>query len=582
MLLFEQNVLDIFTSSNQYQTPLYQRPYKWSVQDQCSQLWNSLLLLISDPNKEHFLGSIILHNTGSKLGLSYYNIIDGQQRLTSLLLIVIALKQYVIQKDLLEFNEAIDSLIFNKDFSEDDHYSLLLNGSDQQELKCLAESLFNQTSTDSLITTNAAYFLNQFHKLEKEIKPSKELVKQVLNSFSRLKLIIIIVEPQKGESPQVIFERINATGASLSDLDLIRNLLLQRRGTSYSADEIYDKYWRKMETLFPLAYRESLMSQLIQTYLKLKTGENVALTKLFTNFKNFFYKQQSEISNEDIAAELYQVAVIYSSYVLIGPKYHNADSDAPYIFMGESVSSALYEMSFFECSDFNVLVIKLIQLFQQNKLSEEELTKCLQLFISFMCRRKLVGHKLSLQRLSLILLEKIENCTDGDVFNALLKAFASENKKYHFPTDEEFIKALTSTPIYQKFSASFVAYFLFSLEGVNLKHHMGCNFSIEHIMPQNTNLNYKWQYALGPNWSSKHKKGLHVLGNLTMTVDNSVLSDREFEFKKDFFVNSKMHILNETVHNHDTWDLKAIESRGEFLAEIACKKWPYPNFGSAQ
>jgi len=526
--------------------PVYQRNYDWT-KEQCKQLIEDIESLAKRERDSHFLGSIV-YTKGSDIeviekGLKEYIIIDGQQRITTSIILLKAI--YDLLDDEWDKEEIYDNYFINK-FKKENKLKLKPIKEDNEVFERLFKN--EKINKESKIYQNYLFFKDYLENSNIDIK-------NYYKSFRRLWIVYIELDREK-DNPQLIFESINSTGLSLTQADLIRNFILMDK----SAEEqnyLFESYWSKIENLLG----NDNISNFIRDYLTMKENFIPNKKDVYKEFKRFY--KNTNLNTENLLKELLYFAQIYHCFLYFD-------------FKNEDINILLKEISI----DLNTKVVfpfflSLFNEFYQKHIDENTLLKSVKLIRNYIFRRLICEYSSNaLNKIFMSLykeISKIENFYENFYENL---AFILLNKRGQgtFPKDEEFKEYFISKDMY-KFKAK--KYLLYSLEKFNNKEVVKeDNLTIEHIMPQK--INTKWSLMLGNKYKEIHEKYLHNIGNLTLTAYNSNLSNKDFEEKKEILTKSNIG-LNKYFQNVYKWDKEEIEKRANFLFEIVKNIWKIPN-----
>lgn len=529
--------------------PVYQRDYAWT-RINCQKLWDDLVSLNNNSREDHFLGTIV--TIGS--GLEEHTIIDGQQRLITLSILLIALQTYLKNKkdkndaeSILE-EQLLDFLI-NK-YAQDQKNRIRLKPNKQD--KEYFEKLFEYKDTSD-INSN---IVNNYQFFYDKISSGILTPQQIFNGFRKLKIVSIdLIRGQ--DNPQLIFESLNSTGVDLTAGDLIRNYILMDLDP-IQQEKMYREHWIEIEKL------TGDVAEFVRNYLIFRQRVWVKKDDVYESFKKLSISNFNE-DKEGILNELKSFAEIYSWLVQIKDyKNNNVNKGLERIHKLEFTVCYPYLLDVF--SDLN-----------EGILSEKTVSDILTTIESYAFRKILVDNTTQgLNKLFIVLgrdIKKEESWKEQykDILNyLLLEKIASQR----FPTDEEFENALINREIYH-YQSKNINYLLESLENFKSAYPIDMeSLTIEHIMPQT--LTKDWKNKLGENWQEIYKKYLHTLGNLSLTAKNSEMSNNSFEDKQkiDFQI-SKLK-LNFKIDGLKEWNEKTILKRAKELIKNAMVIWPYP------
>ena len=528
----------------QYAIPVYQRNYDWT-KSQCEKLFEDIVNSFYKA-KTHFVGSIVNAEVESPNKITRYIIIDGQQRLTTIFILLKALLD-LTDKDI--DRERISDWLFNVDkygdINIDDTNKLKLKPikSDNVQLLNLMNGKFDDIDKSSNLFCNYELFKTLINKKLQE----GMLIKEICEGIENLVCAMITLDDK--DSPQEVFESINSTGLPLSISDLIRNYVLM---TDTNQDVLYENYWMKIEMLIG---KDSMCAFLID-YLNFKVDGFVKENDAYDSFKKLFIN--NNYSNEEMLKELLKYAEYYHCFLYGSDKY------------SKEINYNLSGLRNLKQTTIYMFLFRIFDDFNEGVCSEQELEKLLRFFVNYSVRRIVceVGSN-SLRGLYKTLYArifcKIEN--KKQYYDAILSFFNQLTTKDSVPSDDEFILALCQNDLYHKnLACKFV---LAMVENYGSKEQLVIKpLTIEHVMPQNKNVPQDWKEMLGEKWAEIRIKYLHTLGNLTLTGYNSELSDKSFDDKKELLAanNSKMVVLNADIINQDVWNESAIEERAKNLS----------------
>ena len=544
--------------------PVYQRKYDWK-QENCRQLWDDLRKVVRDRRDSHFFGSIVssVVPNGSKIE---YHIIDGQQRLTTITLLLLAIRNLIHSGKLKSEKGRLDEQIsrqflISKRAEEDDRIKLRPVKSDREALA----RLFGEEEdyvADSNLTRNYRFFRDELMK--KEI-PVDELYKAIC----RLEIICITLE--QGDNAQLIFESLNSTGLALTEGDKIRNYILMGLKPE-DQNRLYDTYWTTIERC-----TENDVSGFVRDYLSIKQQVTPTISSVYHAFKEYADKeyQESDRSTEDLLRDLRGYARLFEKLLTHNSGLHN-----------QKLDDCLYRMNRLEITVTRPFLMEVLRLNQDEKLSVDDVLQIFLIMENYLFRRNICEVPTNaLNRIFLTLNREIiryDSNTDNYV-QKFIYALLSKKESGRFPDDEEFAAALASKQVYQmrgKYKAYLFERFenYGTIETKDVYEHLDNNdYSIEHIMPQH--LTPAWTEALGANAAEIHSTWLHRLANLTLTGYNPSLSNKTFAEKRDAekggYKSSGLR-MNLKIAEKESWGLPELEERNAGMITLAKKIWAYP------
>ena len=509
----------------------------------------------------HFVGSIVnIAEQAMPTGVQKYMIIDGQQRLTTLSLLLIALRDYAEEhpEDGTINARRIDNMLLKNEYEDgDERYKLLLTETDRDLLISLVEKKPISDPGLSRILSNYSFFAGKIADME--LQP-----KDVYEAIGKLQIVNITLD-RNVDDAQAIFESLNSTGKELSESDLIRNYVLM--GLEPSEQRyVYEHMWRPMELLFDYEKQDSVMDRFFRDYLTMKTTRIPKIDRVYEGFKA--YHLNCEFSTiRELCADLLTYATYYTNMV-----FRRSD---------KAVLKSLYS----DIGDLRMEVafpflLKVHNDCTEGVITEDDFIEIIKMCISYVFRRSICDIPTnSLNKTFATLRNEIKA---DDYMNSIKAFFVLRDDYKEFPDDEKFEKAFVSRDIYNMRSRNFI---LSHLENFGNKAPINIeNYTIEHIMPQNSNPRDEWKTMLGANWKEVQKTYLHTIGNLTLTAYNSEMSDNPFMVKMDMeggFKESALR-LNAYLVKLTEWNEQHIKERAKLLAEKAEQIWTYPEITAAE
>ena len=549
------NIFEILNGNKQFLIPVYQRFYSWDI-EQCKRLWNDIVEMQKKGKVGHFVGSIVnIAEQAMPTGVQKYMIIDGQQRMTTLTLLLLALRDYALNNPSDKTINAlrIDNMLLKNEYEEgDERYKLLLTETDRDILISLIEKKPIMEGTRSRLIENYNFFVGKI--ADKEIQPA-----EVYESIGKLQIVNITLD-RIVDDAQAIFESLNSTGKELSESDLIRNYILM--GLEPSEQKyVYEHLWRPMEQLFVYETQGTVMDAFFRHYLTMKLSRIPKLGCVYEEFK--LYHLNCEFGSiRELCQDLLEYAKYYTDIVFM----RNCDSDLKNLY--EDIIDLKMEVSY-------PFLLKIHRDCEEGLITLEQLKEILKLCISYVLRRSIC--EIPTNSLNKTFATMKNYIRSNDYMNSVKAFFLMQDTYKEFPDNDKFEIAFVSRDIYNMRNRNYI---LSSLENFENKAPIIIeNYTIEHIMPQNKNLSLEWQADLGDNWQDIQKKYLHTIGNLTLTAYNSEMSDRGFLEKMDMpggFKESALR-LNTYLVKQNEWNEKHIEERAKELANKAKSIWPYPS-----
>lgn len=549
------NIYEILNGNKQFLIPVYQRFYSWDI-DQCKRLWNDIVEMQKQGKVGHFVGSIVnIAEQAMPTGVQKYMIIDGQQRMTTLTLLLLALRDYAIKNPADKTINArrIDNMLLKNEYEDgDERYKLLLTETDRDILISLVEEKPIREGTRSRLIENYKFFANKL--ADKEIQPA-----EVYESIGKLQIVNITLD-RAVDDAQAIFESLNSTGKELSESDLIRNYVLMGLEPSEQI-YVYEHLWRPMEQLFVYERQETVMDAFFRHYLTMKISRIPKLGRVYEEFK--LYHLNCEFGTiRELCQDLLDYAKHYTNIVFI----RSSDRDLKKLY--EDIIDLRMEVSY-------PLLLKIHHDSEEGLITPDELKEILTLCISYVLRRSIC--EIPTNSLNKTFATMKNFIRPDDYVNSVKAFFLMLDSYKEFPDNDKFEVAFVSRDIYNMRNRNYI---LSRLENFKNKAPIIIEgYTIEHIMPQNKNLSREWQADLGNDWQEVQKKYLHTIGNLTLTAYNSEMSDKCFMEKMDMeggFKESALG-LNRYVVLQNTWNEDHIKERAKELTKKAESIWPYPD-----
>ena len=554
----EVKFLDFLKKSPQFVIPIYQRTYSWT-ESECRQLWDDILRTGRDEDiAAHFVGSIVYIEEGlyQVSSQSVLLVIDGQQRLTTVMLILEALAKRVGNGEPVDGFSAkkLRSYYLLNPLEEGERgFKLLLTQTDKQSLLALMQQKPQPAEPSLRIMENFDFFEKRVQAVGADFAP-------LCKGLAKL-MIVDIALSRDQDNPQLIFESMNSTGRALSQADLIRNFILMGLDTAQQTS-LYEEHWRPMEVAFGQEHYGKHFDRFMRHYLTLKTGEIPNIKAVYEAFKGHAHSPDVAAAGVDaLVGDIHAYADYYCAMAL----GKEPDKDLAPAF--QDLRELKVEVAF-------PFLLELYDDYAQGRLRKEDFVRAVRLVEAYVFRRAVCAIPTnSLNKTFATFGRVLQKDRYIESIQAHFLALPSYRR---FPLDGEFKRELSARDLYNFRSRS---YWLRRLENYGRKERVPVHeYTIEHILPQNENLSATWREALGPEWQRLQETWLHTLGNLTLTGYNAEYSDRKFGDKRDMqggFKESPLR-LNEGLGALDTWNEGAIRRRARRLAEQATQVWAPP------
>lgn len=542
----------------QFIIPVFQREYRWR-EENCEQLWKDVVRVGSDPSlPEHFVGSVVyIGAADNAAGFNRWLLIDGQQRVTTLTLLLTALRDHIRETGWERDENGPTWQMIDHYFLQNIHLKgnrllkLHLRRHDDATLTSLITGGARPENPSLTVIEN----YDLFRRLLQEADPQV-----VFNGINRLVLVDVRLDRGR-DDPQLIFESLNSTGVDLSTSDLIRNFILMSLNEE-DQTQLHTEYWARIDDLF--RDNDRVFANFVRDYLALRDrpAKLERADRVYGAFRTAFSGiGRNKAQLQSLLADLLHRAKQYAAFA-IGTGHGPRDQ-------------AFTSLRFLSDAPA-ILIMRLLEAQETHKsMTEAELLEAVRLVESYMLRRAVMGaqnkgYTLEFAKVSY-------RIDDARPLASLRAALAGMPAAYAFPEDAEFERALTEENLYQKRVRFHV---LDALENRDRNEQVDtAGFSIEHVMPQNRTLHESWRRMLGDNWQEVQQTWLHRLGNLTLTGYNSSYSDRTLEEKQTIengFRQSPIR-LSEDLRYATAWTATEMEARGKKLAARALKIWPALN-----
>ena len=532
-----------------FNIPVYQRNYDWQ-EENCKKLFTDIENIIKHNEEiEHFLGTVVYVLTKIERDYEEYVLIDGQQRITSISLLLKALHEKIISEDTKE--SIWEQYLINKKSPDNIRIRLKPIESDSVSYKQLIDN--NDDSSNSNVCRN--------YKIFKELlENSHYSAEQIYSALYKIELVTIKLEKdKKSENPQLIFESLNSTGLSLTQADLIRNYLLMN--SEYEKQTVlYKNFWLKIE----IELTNKKISDFIRDFLTMKTGKIANKNKVYDDFKEYM-RIQKELNEEAVLEEL----VTYSKYY---NWFLNANSN------NEKLNEKLKHFKYLKNTTVYPLLLSIFEdTYYYKKLDEDKLLKIIDLLISYIFRRTICGYKTSsINKVFASIPKKIlENQNEKDIYFKIEKNLMERRLETIFPRDEEF--KLNFIKYNFEKNKELLRYTLKELEQKVSNNVINdtSNLNIEYIMPEN--LNSEWKLELGEKkFENTHLEYLGTIGNSSLIENDLLRYNKNFKTKKEFYQKSNIEITR-NINNYQVWTDNEIKNRAEQLYEKSKEIWSIPS-----
>ena len=539
--------------------PVYQRNYDWKTEN-CKQLYDDLVKVVRNHRKSHFFGSIVSSYQPNGRYTEYL-VIDGQQRLTTVSLLLLAMYTLIKEGKVTPQTETMAQEIF-EDYLVDKHQpkETRVKLKPVKNDRSAFEKLFDideEKDKQSNLTYNYEYFYNRIQKEEISIEDLYDAL------FS---LEIINIELTSDDDPQLIFESLNSTGMALSEGDKIRNYILMGLPAALQND-YYEKYWNKIELCTNYD-----VSMFVRDYLSVKQQAIPPMSRVYVTFKAFV--EENKLETEELLKDLLDYAKWYE--ILLKAKTED-----------KKLNACIYRLNRLETTITRPFFLEVLRMMAKGSpaLSLQDAREIFLLTENYLFRRSICDLPTNaLNKIFLMLHREIirYDGTEADYLEKFKYALLSKPERGRFPNNDEFSESMGTRQIYLM-NIKNKAYILERFENYGIDedkdiygHLDEGTYSIEHIMPQH--LTPQWVSALGDDYEDIHETWLHRLANLTLTAYNSKYSNNSFSDKRDMdkgFRQSGLR-MNTWIAQQEKWTLAELEERCEMLVSRALTIWPMP------
>jgi hypothetical protein len=542
-------LIEYFDGRKQSIIPLYQRPYSWKEKE-WETLWQDILGCHRSDGKldPHFMGAIVsLAVTTTPIGVNKHLIIDGQQRLTTVSVLLCAIRRFLDEKT----KDRIPDFLINRHDEGLDLYKLAPTQVDRNTYECIVSDK-EGADKDSQLYKAVLYFQKKFKGLDPDdgIMPIRIL--EILESA--LRVVMIDLDPEQ-EDPYEIFESLNFKGTDLTPADLVRNFVLMKYkhslGDHGDQTRIYNEYWRPIETNCG-----NDLPQFLLHYCRLN-GNEVRKKNVYPSFKKLVETHTAEQLEEELA-RMKRLSAIY-------PRFVNPDGESE-----ERIKRPLTVLKMLGVTVFYPLLMRLFLSQDTGTISSSELYDALDVLDAYLIRRSVCNLKNN--ALDSLTTQLLNDWDDKQPASFLRENLSKQTGNLRWPRDQEFVESFVKDGQYGRKSTNWVLWRLEDSHG----HKEGLtskNIQIEHILPQTQSEN--WLKSLSPEDRQNIDRWIDTYGNLTLTGYNGELGNKGFADKRQIY--SKSHFeINKTIASETAWSIASITRRGQALAKMAVGVWSGP------
>lgn len=543
----ETHLQSMIEGTKQYVIPMFQRTYSWKNK-QWQQLWDDIIDLADEDEHDstHFIGSIVsIPVNATTHGVQQFLVIDGQQRLTTLLLLLAAIRDSAEEIGEEKLSGQIHNmLLINAYESGEDKYKFLPTQVDKEFFK----RMINKEDLHEIENEKGSLIVDSYQFFVKKLANTTVTLSELKKIITR-KLSIVSIVLSQDDNPYLVFESLNAKGQPLTQADLIRNYLFMRIPPS-DQEDYYNRYWLPMQ--------EKLGDNLTEFIRHFLLGLNINVKK-----NDVYVKFKEKVDKQEVETFLPHLSTLANYYAKL--LYPNTETN-------KNIQDLLQRIHEFEANTAYPFLLYAYRDYQDEKYDENNLCEILRIIENFLVRRFVCNiDSKPLNKLFSSLYNQISTYDAKDSIAELTRYL--QNRGY--PKDEEVKMLLKENHLYgQGDRRKKGAYILKAIEESYLDKEKAdlSKVTIEHVMPQT--LTDKWMEELGDNGEYIHSIYLHTIGNLTLSAYNTELSNEPFDVKRKYYKKSNLH-LNKQLSEFEKWNQDSIIERGHQLINTFIDIWPY-------
>lgn len=527
--------LDLLANNrNFFEIPVFQRNYEWG-KTQCKQLFNDLEKAVRT-NRDHFIGTIVYIVEAGKDSFHISKVIDGQQRIMSLLLLLKA----IANNDSEDYDCIQESYLTNKFQKENNHLKL-------KPVEYDSEAFFNVMNNKKELTSSSSKVTENYRYFEQLIDQSKIDSASLFSAINHFNMVCIELNSSEDENPQIIFESLNSTGVTLSPSDLVRNFLLMGLN-SEEQNTLYKVYWAKMEKLFVVS---KSFTEFVRSYLIMKTHKRINEKHVYSSYKDYYYNEG--LNAKAALADLYKFAIYYYNIL-------NANTSS------QEMNTILYHINRIESKVLYPYFMLLIDMQENNEISWEQVITCAQVMENYLFRLKLC--QMATKGLNGI----VTSLCDKKKIQDGIEKRELQVLSNSFPTDKQMQESLLEANMYKQRNLTRLV--LAILESYHTKETIDFdNAQIEHIMPQTLPMEWRLEVT---NADNVNKRLGNTIGNLTLTKYNQEMSNKSFAEKAKQYSQSNILITRSIADEYQKWDESTITSRSKKMIRDLIEIFPRP------
>ena len=556
----ETTVRNLLEGTKQFQIPLFQRPYSWDKTNWQS-LWDDLMSLYWEKVEGfYFLGPIVTQAVaGTAEGISPFVVIDGQQRLTTLTLLLATLRNHLRQDNPELADELYELYLINKFKKGDDLYKVLPTQDDREVYRTIIQTQDREIEGQGNIYEAYKFFSERLTERDPDEDTLIDYAKFKTVVLERLTLVNITSEDR--DNPYLIFESLNYKGQELTQADLVRNYIFMKLPRAQQ-ENVYNDVWLPLQKQFKVKVGQSKYAEELTNafwYYLRKDGQAVNKKNIYQTLKEKFDK----LELHSIKSELENLTEFANYYQRLNFPDEEPEPRLKHWF------KRFLRLDF---TTSHIFILNIYHEYAIGRFSLDNFERILSYLESYFIRRLFAG--ISTRVLGSIftnLYSQVLQENSNDLVSALRNVMLSFNGNKVWPEDDSFRQGIVSKNVYTNSSIDRAKLLLERIEETLSKERVDTHtLTIEHIMPQT--LTDNWCLMLGENHNNIHKRWLNTLGNLTLTGYNSELSNKPFNEKLRYLRDSNV-TANQYFRNVEAWDEQALQKRAEDLANIAVKVW---------
>lgn len=555
-------LLDLLSNINggQFVIPVFQRNYTWTS-NEVKQLFRDLESVLSNEYSNHFLGTIIYTDRSISFSERQFTIIDGQQRLTTVFLILYAIKALMQENnDIEKIKELEENYLINKNNSNNEsQYRLKPYVSDDDVFKEIVEDRVDKIEDkQSNVYKNYINILSYIRKLNGDYS-----LDEIIAGLNKLNIVCIPLYPD--DSAQRIFESINSTGVKLTASDLIRNFLLMDLNNN-EQEEYFNKYWMEIEK--NISSDPKKLESFFRVYLAIKNKKLPAKRSIYNEFKRWYY-QNSELSLKDIFKDI----IKYSNYY--NEIYHTEINK-----IDKALREPIKEYRIIGSELPAPLIMGFYNLYQNDEINKEQLSELISIVNNYLVRRSICDlDTKSITKLFAPLLSDVIDYCRGD-YNLIVESLIhnlivrNKNDSMFVPDEVQLYDMVLNSNVYK--NKNVLRIFLDKLEHDQNPAPVDLDkLNIEHVMPQNPR--NEWYDILNVDQET-YERNVNRLGNLTLASisDNSRMQNRLWDYKNKILATTSHLKINKEILEIDQWTIEEIDKRTKNLINEINRLFPYP------